>query len=70
MLSGLEPGQSVVLADYAESVPSSNTNTFGGVGGLLGGGGGGFIGGGGGFAGGGGFFQRTVVGGGNVKSGG
>ncbi len=46
VLSGLTPGQSVVLADYAEPVPSSNTNslnTFGG----LGGGGGGFFGGGG-----------------------
>ncbi len=38
VLSGLTPGQSVVLADYAEPVPSSNTNTFGGFGGLLGGG--------------------------------
>ena len=27
VLSGLTPGQSVVLADYAEPVPSSNTNT-------------------------------------------
>ncbi len=70
VLSGLTPGESVVLADYAESVPSSSTNTFGGVGGLLGGGGGGFFGGGGGFPGGGGFFQRTPVGGGSVTSGG
>ncbi len=70
VLSGLTPGESVVLADYAESVPSSSTNTFGGVGGLLGGGGGGFLGGGGGFRGGGGFFQRTAVGGGGVASGG
>ena len=47
VLSGLTPGQSVVLADYAEAVPSSNTDTtsFGGLGGL--GGGGGFFGGGG-----------------------
>ena len=54
VLSGLSPGQSVVLADYAEAVPSSNTetNTFGGLGGL---GGGGF--GGGGFGGGGGTFR-------------
>jgi multidrug efflux pump subunit AcrA (membrane-fusion protein) len=69
VLSGLTPGASVVLADYAESVPSSSTNTVG-VGGLLGGGGGGFFGGGGGFRGGGGFFQRSPVGGGNVTSGG
>ena len=27
VLSGLTPGQSVVLADYAEAVPSSNTDT-------------------------------------------
>jgi multidrug efflux pump subunit AcrA (membrane-fusion protein) len=46
--SGLSPGQSVVLVDYTEAVPSSNTNTLGGVGNLLGGGsGGGFFGGGG-----------------------
>ncbi len=53
VLSGLNPGQSVVLADYAEAVPSSNTNTTTGLGNLLGGGGGGFPGGGGGF------FQRV-----------
>lgn len=35
--SGLSPGQSVVLADYAEAVPSSNTNTN--LGNVLGGGG-------------------------------
>jgi multidrug efflux pump subunit AcrA (membrane-fusion protein) len=50
VLSGLTPGQSVVLADYAEPVPSSNTdtNTLGGLGGggFFGGGGGGFPGGG------------------------
>ena len=52
VLSGLDAGQSVVLADYAEAVPSSNTDDehlrrrLGG----LGGGGGGF--GGGGFGGG------------------
>ena len=68
VLSGLTPGESVVLADYAESVPSSSTNTVG-VGGLLGGGGGGFLGGGGGFRGGGGFFQRTVAGGGSTIGG-
>jgi multidrug efflux pump subunit AcrA (membrane-fusion protein) len=33
VLSGLAAGQSVVLADYAAPVPSSNTNTFGGFGG-------------------------------------
>jgi trimeric autotransporter adhesin len=64
VLSGLTPGQSVVLADYAEAVPSSSTNTVGGVGGLLGGGGGGtFFSRAGGFpggGGGGGFFQRTA----------
>jgi hypothetical protein len=51
VLSGLSDGQSVVLADYAEAVPSSNTdltNALGG-GGFGGGGFGGF--GGGGFAG-------------------
>ena len=68
VLSGLTPGESVVLADYAEAVPSSSTNTVG-VGGLLGGGGGGFLGGGGGFRGGGGFFQRTVAGGGSTIGG-
>jgi hypothetical protein len=46
VVSGLTPGQSVVLADYAEPVPSSNTNSFG----VLGGGGGGFFSGGGGGA--------------------
>ncbi len=35
--SGLSPGQSVVLVDYAEAVPSSNTNTN--LGTVLGGGG-------------------------------
>ena len=68
VLSGLSPGQSVVLADYAEPVPSSNTetNTFGG--GLSGlGGGGAFAGGGfagGGFGGGGGFVTKVGGGGG------
>ena len=44
VLSGLSDGQSVVLADYAEAVPSSNTdltNALGG-GGSAGFGGGGF----------------------------
>jgi trimeric autotransporter adhesin len=59
VLSGLTPGQSVVLADYAEPVPSSNTDTFGGgLGGFSGAGGfGGF--GGGAFR-----IQRTTAGGG------
>jgi RND family efflux transporter MFP subunit len=69
VLSGLTPGQSVVLADYAEPVPSSNTGTN------LGGGLGGLNGGGGGFLGGGGFpgafrVQRVAGGGGSVKFGG
>jgi trimeric autotransporter adhesin len=64
--SGLTPGQSVVLADYAEAVPSSNTNTN--LGSFLGGGGGagGFFGGGGAFfggAGGGGTFKISRIGG-------
>lgn len=65
VLSGLSPGQSVVLADYAEPVPSSNTetNTFGGgLGGL--GGGTGFGGGGFGGLGGAGTFRVQRVGGG------
>jgi HlyD family secretion protein len=68
--SGLSPGQSVVLVDYAEPVPSSNTNTTTGLGGLLGGGGGGggFFG--GGFpGGGGGAFNIQRVGGGGGKGG-
>ena len=54
VLSGLTPGQSVVLVDYAEAVPSSNTNTN--LGSFLGGGGGGF----GGFGGGG--FRARIFG--------
>ncbi len=46
VLSGLTPGESVVLANYAAPVPSSNTATLGGFGGLGGGGAGGFGGGG------------------------
>ncbi len=61
VLSGLMPGQSVVLADYAEPVPSSNTNTFGGFGG------GGF--GGGGFGGGAGFRISRTAGGGGAAGG-
>ncbi len=38
VLSGLTPGESVVLANYAAPVPSSNTATLGGFGGLGGGG--------------------------------
>lgn len=71
--SGVSPGQSVVLVDYAEAVPSSNTNTTTGIGGLLGGGGagGGFFGGGGGFPGGGaGTFNVQRVGGGGGAKGG
>ena len=60
VLSGVTPGESVVLADYAEAVPSSNTDTLGGAGGF---GGGGF-GGAGGFGGGGAFRSRVVGGGG------
>jgi len=33
VVSGLQQGESVVLADYAEAVPSSNTTTTGGFGG-------------------------------------
>jgi multidrug efflux pump subunit AcrA (membrane-fusion protein) len=58
VISGLSPGQSVVLADYSEAVPSTSTNTDefgGGFGGL--GGGGDFAG--GGFAGGGAFQFRA-----------
>ncbi len=61
VLSGLSPGQSVVLASYEEAVPSTSTDTdtFGGGLGGLGGGGGGFFGG----AGGGGAFFRGTGGG-------
>jgi multidrug efflux pump subunit AcrA (membrane-fusion protein) len=64
--SGLSPGQTVVLVDYAEDVPSSNTNTD--LGNVLGGGGGGggfFPGGGRGFfpGGGNGTFQIKTIGG-------
>lgn len=64
--SGLSPGQSVVLVDYADPVPSSNTNTTTGIGGLLGGGGGAgafFGGGAGGFPGGGAKFNISSAGG-------
>jgi RND family efflux transporter MFP subunit len=61
VLSGVKVGQSVVLANLSEAVPSSNTATVGG----FGGGAGGFGGGAGGFGGaGGGQFSRTAVGGG------
>ena len=49
----------MVLADYADAVPSSNTDTLGGAGGF---GGGGF--GGGGFGGGGGRSVPRIAGGG------
>jgi trimeric autotransporter adhesin len=62
VLSGLTPGQSVVLVDYSEAVPSSNTDTTGGLSNILGGGGGGFPGGGGGF------FLRGGAGGGGAFS--
>jgi hypothetical protein len=71
--SGLSPRQSVVLVDYAEAVPSSNTNTD--LGNVLGGGGGGggfFFPGGGRFSdGGAGTFQvrRLGTGGGGVPGG-
>jgi HlyD family secretion protein len=42
VLSGLKPGDTVVLADYAAPVPSSNTSTLGGFGGGGFGGGGTF----------------------------
>ena len=71
VVSGLKDGQSVILADYAEAVPSSNTDLttalgggttgFGGFGGAGGFGGGGF--GGGGFGGGGGGFVTKAGGG-------
>jgi multidrug efflux pump subunit AcrA (membrane-fusion protein) len=69
--SGLSPGQSVVLVDYAEAVPSSNNNTN--LGSVLGGGGGagGFFGGTGGFPGGGAFRIQNIGGGsgGGIKGG-
>ena len=55
--SGLKEGDSVVLADYSEAVPTSNSTTVGGFGG------GGFGGGGFGGAGGGGRFSVTGAGG-------
>jgi HlyD family secretion protein len=65
--SGLSPGQSVVLVDYAAAVPSSNNNTN--LGSVLGGGGGagGFFGGARGFPGGGGTFPISNAGGGGGK---
>jgi HlyD family secretion protein len=45
IISGLKEGDSVVLANYAEAVPSSNTSTIGGFSGTGGFGGGGFGGG-------------------------
>jgi multidrug efflux pump subunit AcrA (membrane-fusion protein) len=60
--SGLSPGQSVVLVDYAEAVPSSNTNSNG-LGNFLGGGGNSFFPGGGAFFPGGGNARIPVGGG-------
>lgn len=71
VMSGLDDGQSVVLADYAEAVPSSNTditNALGGGGGFGGFGGGGFGGAGG--AGGAGTFRISQTGAGGKGSGG
>jgi HlyD family secretion protein len=63
VVSGLAPGQSVVLVDYAEAVPSSNTNSLGGLGSFLGGGGGNsFFGGRGAFFGGGGGGPKGIGG--------
>jgi multidrug efflux pump subunit AcrA (membrane-fusion protein) len=65
VVSGLKLGDSIVLADYAEPVPASNTATVGGFGGGGGfGGAGGFGGGAGGrFTGGGAGFGATSIGG-------
>jgi multidrug efflux pump subunit AcrA (membrane-fusion protein) len=70
VVSGLSPGETVVLADYAEAVPSSSSNTTN-LGNLLGGGGGagGFFGGAGAFPGGGGNFRAQIVPGGGLKGG-
>jgi multidrug efflux pump subunit AcrA (membrane-fusion protein) len=70
VLSGLDDGQSVVLADYAEAVPSSNTDLTNALGGGGGFGGGGF--GGGSFGGAGSFRQRIsgAGGGGGFTAGG
>ena len=64
VVSGLSDGQSVVLADYTEAVPSSNTDLTTALGGGGGFGGFGGFGGAGGF--GGGAFTRTVPGGGGA----
>ena len=61
VVSGLALGESVVLVDYGQPMPSSNTNSLGGLGSFLGGGGGNsFLGGPGAF-----FFGR---GGGGLRS--
>jgi hypothetical protein len=59
VLSGLHAGESVVLADYAAPVPSSNTDTLGGLAGF----------GGAGFGGAGTFRERVVGGAGGAVSG-
>ena len=65
VVSGLRDGESVVLADYSQAVPSSNTDLTTALGGGTTGFGGfgGFGGGAGGFAGGAGGFTRTAGGG-------
>jgi multidrug efflux pump subunit AcrA (membrane-fusion protein) len=63
VVSGLKVGDRVVLADYAEPVPASNTSTVGGFGGGGGLGGGGFGGGGAGRFSGGGGAGATSLGG-------
>jgi multidrug efflux pump subunit AcrA (membrane-fusion protein) len=62
VLSGLSAGQSIVLADYAQAVPSSNTDLTNALGG-----GGGF--GGGGFGGGAGTFRQRISGAGGAGGG-
>ena len=66
VVSGLKDGQSIILADYAQAVPSSNTDLTTALGGGTTGFGGfgGFGGGAGGFGGGAGGFTRVVGGGG------
>ncbi|HEY5386001.1 MAG TPA: efflux RND transporter periplasmic adaptor subunit, partial [Acidimicrobiales bacterium] len=59
VLSGLSDGQSIVLADYAEAVPSSNTDLTNALGG----------GGGGGFGGGAGTFRQRISGAGGAGGG-
>ncbi len=69
VVAGLHDGQSVVLADYAEAVPSSNTDLTNALGGGGGFGGGAFP---GGFGGGAGTFRQRIsgAGGGGLTAGG